>query len=258
MPHPEHPELIRFLRRATEGVQRPPIFEADDGHTYVLKLDTMDRDFPAAELVGAGLAGALTVPSPPYRVLRASGLLVDVLMSTGDPDLREFGESFARTGGLCFGSRYLPGVTVKWDVALRHRVNGADGILARLLVFDAFIENGDRSSAHNPNLLVSNGAVFAIDHGQALPSVQGIFSKTLPYPFDSHLGWPTVLEQPHLLERPLADLRALPGDAIDAAVGAVPAGWRPDADRPARVRAALRVRRDHLPATILSILESRR
>lgn len=258
MPPPSQPELLRYVRRAEEGMQRPPIFEADDGHAYVLKLDIADRDFPAAELVAAGLATAFGVPLPPYRVPTASDVLVELLRSTGDADLREFGDSFARQGGRCFGSRYLPGVTVKWDASLRRRVDDADALLARLLVFDAFIENGDRSAAHNPNLLVSNGRLFAIDHGQALPSVQGISGKSLPFPFDSHLGWSIVVEQAHLLEEPVDALRRLADDAIDAAVGAVPAPWWREADRPDRVRQALRVRRDQLPATILQIMESRR
>src|SRR5690606_7408264 len=139
---PDRPSILRFVRRTNEGMQRPPIFEADDGHSYVLKLDTADPDFPAAELVAATLGVALGVPIPEHRVLWVPDPLADVLVSTADPDLSEFGESSARQGRRCFGSRYLSGVTVKWDAALRRRVHDADTILARLLVFDAFIENG--------------------------------------------------------------------------------------------------------------------
>jgi hypothetical protein len=92
----DSPSLLRFIRRTNEGMQRPPIFEADDGHDYVLKLDTMDPDFPAAELGAAGLAVALDIPLPEYRLLSVPEALLDVLASTGDSDLVEFGESFAR------------------------------------------------------------------------------------------------------------------------------------------------------------------
>ena len=49
----DSPSLLRFNRRTNEGMQRPPIIEADDGHAYVLRLDTADPDFPTAELVAA-------------------------------------------------------------------------------------------------------------------------------------------------------------------------------------------------------------
>src|SRR5690606_34757559 len=116
-------------------------------------------------------------------------------------------------------------------------------VLSRLLVFDAFIENIDRTSATNPNLLVSNGVLFAIDHGQSLPSVQGATGKSLRFPFDSHLGWTAVQEQPALLAEPTALVGRLEDATIDAAVGAVPASWWNAPDRAERVRQALRRRR---------------
>ncbi len=177
------------------------------------------------------------------------------MLATRDRDHVEFAEAFHRRGGTCFGSNYLPGAVVKWDVRLRRQVPDADRVLARLLVFDAFIENGDRTSATNPNLLVSNGALFAIDHGQALPSVQGATGKSLPYPFDSHLGWTVVQERPSLLEEPTALLRGLDPGAIDAAVDAVPATWWSAPDRPERVGRALRRRRDDLLVTLEHLAE---
>lgn len=107
MPESPPTTLRRFNRRTNEGMQRPPIFEADDGHDYVLKLDTADVDFPAAELVAAGLAVAFEVPLPAFRVLSAPPALVQAFTATRDPDHVEFAESFERRGGCCFGSRYL-------------------------------------------------------------------------------------------------------------------------------------------------------
>jgi hypothetical protein len=249
------PNLIRFVRRTAEGVQRPPIFEADDGHEYVLKLDTADADFPAAELVAANLALSLGVSLPAFRVLTASDVLIDLLQGTGDPDLAEFCESFKRGAGTAFGSRYLSGAPVKWHDRMRRTVDGADATLCRLLVFDAYIENGDRTSATNPNLLVSNGRLYAIDHGQSLPSVQGIGGKSFPYAFDSHLSWPIAQESANLLEDPIISVETLPDSAIDAAVSAVPASWWTAAGRADAVRNALRRRRDQLPATIRQLME---
>jgi hypothetical protein len=167
----------------------------------------------------------------------------------------EFARSFCRLGGACFGSRYVSGVVVKWSARLRPGLVGCEPVLARLLVFDAFIENGDRSSANNPNLLVANGSLVAIDHGQALPAVQGATGKRLPFPFDSHLAWPIVQERPHVLDAPIADLRALPDRAIEAAVRAVPAAWWTEPGRADVAISDLCARRDALPAILLNIRE---
>lgn len=250
MPPADLPRLQRFVRRTVEGVQRPPVFEADDGHEYVLKLDNHDEDFPAAELVAAQLAGPLGVAIPPFAILAAPAELTAAFNATGDPDLVEFAQSFERRGGLCFGSRYLPGVIEKWAARMRFVVPEADEFLARLLVFDAYIENGDRTSADNPNLLATPAGLFAIDHGQALPAVQGITGKRLGYSFHSHIGWSAVVEQPALLGPPIAALSALSDTAIDAAIGAVPAAWWTATDRAALARADLRSRRDQLPVTL--------
>jgi hypothetical protein len=254
VPSPERPHLIRFLERAKEGMQQPPIFEASDHHRYVLKLDTMLREFPAIEMVGAGLARAFEVPLPAYGVLDAPTVLVDALLSSGDSDYVEFAESFARTGHCCFGSRYLDGVVVKWQHGRAVNAPDAQETLVRLLVFDSFIENGDRTSATNPNLLVSNGRMFAIDHGQALPSVQGVRS-TFPFAFDSHLAWTTAQQRPDMLDRPIQDLRELSDTAIEAAIAAVPDSWWAEPARPNEVCSALCLRRDALPDTLQQLRE---
>lgn len=249
------PSLRRFVRRAVEGMQRPPLFEADDGHTWVLKLSTLDRDFPVAELVAAHLARALDVPMPAFAVLDVPPALAEFFAATGDPDLVEFVASFEELGMQVFGSRWLDGVVQKWTPAYRAHVDQADALLARLLVFDAFIENPDRSSASNPNLLVSSGRLFAIDHGQALPAAQGITGKRLPYAFDSHLAWDVIRERPHLLGPEVDALTALPDRAIRAAVDAVPAPWWTDPARATIVVDDLIARRDTLPATLRQIQE---
>lgn len=224
-------EIRRFIARTVEGAQRPPRFEASDGHEYVLKLDTHDPDFPVAELVSAHLGHVLSVTIPPFEVLAVPEPMPEAFDASGDVDLKEFATSFLRLGGLCFGSRWVPGPLQRWTPTLRHVVDGADTFLARLLVFDAFIENGDRQSSTNPNLLASSTGLFAIDHGQALPAIQGIFGKRMPFPHDSHLAWPVVRERPYLLAEPIADLRALPDQAIHDALAAVPDAWWTDRGR---------------------------
>ncbi|MEZ4320536.1 MAG: HipA family kinase [Myxococcota bacterium] len=250
----DRPTLVRFIERTTEGMQRPPIFEASDGHRYVLKLDTADADFPIAELVAAELAVALDVRLPAFEILDAPEPLVEAFIASGDRDHREFAESFRRRGHSCFGSRFLDGIVVKWAERQRAIVGGAAEFLVNLLVFDGFVENGDRTSATNPNLLVANGTLFAIDHGQALPCVAGLRSR-LPFPFDSHLGWTTLVEDLSLLDEPLARLRGLADTRIDAAVARVPKEWWGAPERPDMARAALRERRDALPAILEGVRE---
>ena len=60
-------------------MQRPPIFEADDGNLYVLKLDSMDPDFPVSELISAGLASHFGVLIPPFDVLYVPEALCDAM-----------------------------------------------------------------------------------------------------------------------------------------------------------------------------------
>ncbi len=250
----DRPTLVRFIERTTEGMQRPPIFEASDGHSYVLKLDTADEDFPAVELVAAGLARAFNVRLPHFETLEVPDPLVKAFMASGDRDHVEFAESFVRRGHRCFGSRYLGGVTVKWTERLRTLVAGAAPFLANVLVFDGFIENGDRVSATNPNLLVSNGELYAIDHGQALPGVVGVRSR-LPFPFDSHLGWTTIVDDPERLSEPIKRLRQLDDEQINAALARVPGAWWTAPGRADFAREALHQRRDRLPGILEDLQE---
>jgi hypothetical protein len=148
-------------------------------------------------------------------------------------------------------TRFAPSVTS----ASRPRHPPRLALDTRVLVLDAFIENPDRSSASNPNLLVASSALYAIDHGQALPAAQGITGKRLPYAFDSHLAWDVVRERPQLLDPEIDALDALPDEAIRDAVEAVPAAWWTD---PARAEAVVRdliARRGTLPDTLRQIQE---
>lgn len=252
----ERPALRRYIRRMLEGAHRPPLFEADDGHQYVLKLDTLDADFPVVELVAAHLAAALAVPLPAFVVAEAPPGLTGALKASGDPDLLEFAAAFERREGTCFGSRCLAGPTTRWTMATSAVDPQAAATLARVLVFDTFIENIDRTSASNPNLLISSGRVVAIDHNQALPVLQGATGKRLRFPVESHIAWPTVQADPHLLKAPIADLRALDPAAVRAAVAAVPACWWADPARAERAAADLIDRRAVVSDTLAAMQKS--
>ncbi|MEQ1564036.1 MAG: HipA family kinase [Myxococcota bacterium] len=250
---PEPPVLQRFVRRTREGVQRPPVFEASDGYEYVLKLDEHDPDFPIAEVVAASLAPSLSVPVPSFERLGCPDPLLDALRATGDGELGSFAASFERLGGICFGSRYLPPPVQKWRTSLRSLVADCDDVLLRVFLFDAFVENLDRTSEHNPNLLVSEGALYAIDHGQALPAIKGL--PSWPFPYASHIAWPLVERAPAAVLPHLDRLRGLPDADIAAAVAAVPPPWwRGTPARADHVRGSLIARRAALADTLEKLM----
>lgn len=244
--------LQRFLRRAEEGMQKPPVFEADDETEWVLKLDQEDPDFPVAELIGASIAPFFGVQTPAYAVATVPAELTDALAELGG-EQASFAQSFRRRDLAVFASRWLE-PAMKWRQRDARAVADWEDALLRIFVFDAYIENGDRSAPHNPNILIHRGAVYAIDHGQALPSVQGI-ERPMRYGYDSHLAWP-VFERHRDQVRELAELaRDLPDSAIDDACGRVPPSWWGSEDRQDLVRRALRARRSTLYNRLLELCD---
>ena len=226
-----------------EGAHRPPLILASDGHRYVLKLGSQDPDFPACELIAAGLAGPLGVPIPPYTVLEAEPSLLSFFEDLGGDDARELLVSLRASGGACFGTRLLPGKLTRWTPALHRALKLDDVVLAKILVFDALIENGDRRNAHNPNLLVSHGALWAIDHGQSLPVAQGCPPTKHRYPYAEHITWTILGESLTALMSTIPRLKALTDEDIEAAVTAVPAEWWAEPRRPTQVIESLCARR---------------
>ncbi|MCK6516806.1 hypothetical protein L6R46_17330 [Myxococcota bacterium] len=236
-------KLWRVERRMVEGAHRPPLVLASDGHRYVLKLGSQDRDFPVSELIAAGLASHLGVPMPAYAVLEAEPNLLQLLESLGDDDARELLGALETSGGACFGSRLLPSPLTRWTPALHRALKLDDGVLAKVLAFDALIENGDRRNAHNPNLLVCNGAIWAIDHGQSLPAAQGCPPAPNRYPYTEHITWTILEESLTALTSAIPLVSELTEEAIAAAVSAVPDEWWAEPTRANRVVESLCARR---------------
>ncbi len=226
--------MLNAGRRASRGVHHPPIVRASDDHDYVLKLGDRDRDFPACELVAAMLATAFGVEIPPFALIEVPDDLRAVLALQG-PAWADL--AAPQPAGGCFGSRWID-VATPFTPLLTERIEDRDSFW-RLFVFDVFIENGDRQP-NNPNVLVQDRRLVAIDHGQALPCVQGL-RDIGPFGHAAHVLWPVVAADPSRLA---ASARRLPDDRdIDDAVACVPAEWWADSGRPAMVRAALRARR---------------
>lgn len=228
-------------RRVATGVHRPPVVLASDGHEYVLKLGDRDPDFPACELVAAMLAPTFDVETPPFALVDVPADVRALLAPQGAA-----WADLARDlpGGVCFGSRWIPHAT-PWTAALAALVSDLTSV-ARLFAFDVYLENGDRQP-NNPNVLLTRGRLVAIDHGQALPAVQGL-DYIGPFGHAEHVAWPLLAGRRGILAE-VADQAPSDGD-IDRAVDAVPAAWWRREDRADFARHALRVRRERYRATL--------
>lgn len=150
---------IRYVTPLREGGSLPGLMEADDLGTYVVKFHGAGQGRKAlvAEVVSAGLAGALGLPVP-----RLVTVEVDPVLAANEPD-EEVQDLLRRSPGTNLGVDFLPGA-LDLDVA----AFPVDAQFAgRVLWFDALVGNVDRSW-RNPNMLFWHGAPYLIDHGATL------------------------------------------------------------------------------------------
>lgn len=240
-------QLRRLIRRMTEGAHRPPLIEASDGQRYILKLGHLDPDFPACELVASHLAMSMGVRTPEVALVEIPPRLLTILSL--DPDWSDLG--VGHRGNLCFGSRFLGDDILRWTSDMAAITTNLPDAALGLLALDLLIENHDRKHGHNPNVLLVRGELVAIDHGQSLPSIQGIMDDIGEQDLTQHVSWPLVKTTPRRLAHQAA---RLPTDSdLDRAVSQVPAAWWQPPDRPDAVRAALRRRRDAVRAILLAL-----
>ncbi|WP_051274193.1 HipA family kinase [Arsenicicoccus bolidensis] len=229
----------RYVLPLREGGSLPGLVEASDDGTYVMKLTGAGQGprVLVAEVIVAGLARALDIPTPELVVLElheaiarfeADEEVQDVLTASLGPNL---------------GVDFLPGA-FGYDGS-----QPPDAALAgRILWLDALTANVDRTWS-NPNLLRWHGQTWAIDHGAALyfhhswPSRGVDPARFAAQPYDA---------ERHILRGPAGDVSALDGacaavltpDVVRAAVEAVPAEWLHPVeglaglDSPSAVRAA--------------------
>jgi hypothetical protein len=160
--------LVSALRRVTatryvtplrEGGSLPGLVEADDLGTYVAKFVGAGQGAKAlvAEVIAGELARRLGLRVPEIVVLD-----LDPVIARAEPDW-EVQELLARSGGANLGMDFLPGAIGFDPVA--HAVDPLEA--SRVLWFDAFVENVDRSW-RNPNLLRWHRELWLIDHGACL------------------------------------------------------------------------------------------
>ena len=151
-------QVTRYVTPLREGGSLPGIVEADDLGTYVCKFRGAGQGLRVlvAEVVVAGLARALDVPTPDQVVLD-----LDPQLARYEAD-EEVQDLLNASAGHNLGIDFLPGA-FGYDVSAT-----PDAELAgRILWLDSLTANVDRSW-RNPNLLVWNGVVYAIDHGASL------------------------------------------------------------------------------------------
>jgi hypothetical protein len=216
---------IRYVTPLREGGSLPGIVEADDLGTYVVKFRGAGQGPKAlvAEVISGELGRRLRLPVPELTVAH-----LDPIVARAEPD-EEVQELIKASAGANLGMDFLPGALGYDPVA--HPVEA--GPASRIVAFDAFVENVDRSW-RNPNLLVWHGAVWMIDHGATLyfhhdwPRAASVVHR--PYRWDDHVLRPyaTALAS----EGPALAARLTPA-LLAEVIDLVPAEWLDDGDRDA-------------------------
>ncbi len=149
----------RYVAPLREGGSLPAVVEADDLGTYVLKFRGAGQGRKAlvAELVAGELARVLGLSVPEIVLVR---LDPELARTEPDPEIQDL---IRASGGLNLALDYLPG-----SLGFDPIVDPPDPTLAaRILWFDALVQNVDRSP-RNTNLLLWHKKLWLIDHGAAL------------------------------------------------------------------------------------------
>jgi HipA-like protein len=208
---------VRYVVPLPEGGSLPAVVETDRAGPFVVKFRGAGQGPKAlvAEVISGELARRLALPVPELVVTD-----LDPVVARAEPD-EEVQELIKASAGANLGMDFLPGALGYDPVA--HPV---DPVLAsRILAFDAFVENVDRSW-RNPNLLIWHGGLWLIDHGATLyfhhnwPRAEAVVHR--PYRWDDHVLKPYATG----LATAGPDLAArLTPDLLAAAVAEVPEEW---------------------------------
>ncbi|TDD83225.1 aminotransferase class I and II [Actinomadura darangshiensis] len=212
-----HVTAIRYVTPLREGGSLPGVVEADDLGTYVMKFHGAGQGRKAliAEVIAGELARRLGLRVPDQ-------VLIDLDPAIGrhepDPDVQDL---LKASPGWNLGVDFLPG-SLGFDPL---GWSPDPGFASRVLWFDAFIGNVDRSW-RNPNMLVWHGDVWLIDHGASLifhhawANAARLFSG--PYDVDDHVLTPYAAE----LEAAEAELAPkITERLLREVIGLVPDRW---------------------------------
>lgn len=238
---------VRYVAPLREGGSVPALVEADDGQLYVVKLRGAAQGARAliSEIIVGTLAQACGLPMPALAIMT-----VELALARTEPH-QEIADALRNSVGSNAALGFLP-AAVGFDPATRPQVDGA--MASRLVLFDAYVENVDRTP-RNPNLLWSGGTLWLIDHGAALywqhdwdGSVTG-YGRGFPL-MNQHVLLPWANDLPGAAAA-LSD--ALTDAALEIATERVPDDWlttAPAADAQAvrqNYRSRLARRREALP-----------
>jgi len=227
--------VTRYVTPLREGGSLPGIVEAEDLGTYVCKFRGAGQGLRVlvAEVIVAGLARALDIPTPDQVVLD-----LDAAIARYEAD-EEVQDLINASSGLNLGIDFLPGA-FGYDAACQPE----PALAGRIIWLDALTANVDRSW-RNPNLLVWGSTVQAIDHGAALyfhhswPGGTGSAERFAAQPYD--LGEHVLKDYTPAAAAQATALRERLDDAALAEVlDDVPDPWLesvPGAETPAEVRA---------------------
>jgi hypothetical protein len=158
---PEIIDIVGIHGRAAEGtgVSRPFRCEGEDGRDYFVKLKNAGYECLVKEWVTGRLALEMGLPAAAVQQVRLPAALIK--------GSREYENELGH--GLAFGSLK---VEASDRLALEFIRGDAEAALSRILLFDWWVRNADRTLTAfggNPNLLweMDPGRVVMIDHDNA-------------------------------------------------------------------------------------------
>lgn len=256
----------RFLRKMRGGAQAH-LFEASDGHCYVVKFlnNPQHRRILVNEWIAAVFLEYLGISAPPVAMIRISE---EFLAANPEAHIELGTKRRAPAAGWHFGSRY-PGDPARIavydflpDVLLEKVVNLAE--FRGVLVFDKWINNADarqavffraklaprlaRQDDESTHLgfvaqMVDNGYVFEGPNWRLTESpLQGLYFRPLVY--RPVRGWADF-------EPWLERIRHFPEEVVDQAVKQIPPAWlEGDREEFERLLERLLARRKRVPDLI--------
>lgn len=207
----------RYVTPLREGGSLPGLVEADDLGTYVVKFRGAGQGRKAlvAEVVSGELGRRLGLPVPELAVIS-----LDPVVARHEPD-EEVQDLLRASAGANLAMDFLPGA-IGFD-PLAHEVDAE--LAARVLWFDAFVSNVDRSW-RNPNLLLWHGALHLVDHGATLlfhhdwARADRLVQR--PYDVGDHVLAPSAARR---AEAAAALAPQVTGTALEEVLALVPDAW---------------------------------
>ena len=156
-------EVLRIIRRSTQGVNLPFFCAASDGREYWVKGAGLGSRALCCEWIAGTLAQRLGLPVPPFVLLAVSQEAIDGSLIS---DVHQLG------AGIAFGSENVEGVQELGIMDVKYAIRHELDVARMTLLFDWWVKNGDRTLGEkggNPNLLVETGvqSIRVIDHNLA-------------------------------------------------------------------------------------------